>query len=198
MTTVKQIERAWKRRKFERLFRTLAAFRPEATLSTAPDGGWATVAAAMAIIRLDELGQSHAAVSPLLIRAMLASQQTDGGWGDLVTTALCVRALLCGHGNGVAVERGLAYLANLQKAEGVWPNVPLRRMPEDAGVSALILYELGDQPAFHAAVRVDDALAWFMLNEPSLDAECQALWQRARLRCQMCGVAQSQVDWLAA
>src|SRR3989442_15827516 len=100
MITVKQIERAWNARQYERLFRELMACRPEADLNLEFDGGWAAPAAAMAVIRLDELSQSHVPACAMLIRCLIASQQSDGGWGDLTTTALCLRALLCGNGHG--------------------------------------------------------------------------------------------------
>src|SRR6185437_9073209 len=136
-------------------------------------------------VRLDELDQSHVKLYSKLIKTLVAAQETDGGWGDLITTALCLRALLCGEGNGVAIERGLAYLAGLQKSEGIWPNIPIRRMPADAYVSVLVLYQLGDQPAFRQAVRLADAGHWFALHDQSLDDETRALWNRVRIRCRL-------------
>jgi hypothetical protein len=198
MITVRQIERAWKAQQFERLFADLAATRPEAALRNMPDGGWAAVAAAMALIRLDELGQSHLPFSATLIRAVVSAQQTDGGWGDLIATAICLRALLCSNGNGISVDLGMVYLALLQKNEGIWPNVPVRRMPQDAGVSALVLYELGDQPIFHQAVRVGDAIAWYQLNQDSIERNSRALWHRGMLRCQRHAITRPVANWLAA
>src|SRR2546428_386722 len=82
-------------------------------------------------------------------RALLAAQNVnDGGWGDPVVTALCVRALLCGRGNGPSIDFGLRYLANLQKTEGVWPAGPIRRLPADPAASAFVLFQLGDRPHF--------------------------------------------------
>src|SRR5688500_7894552 len=129
MITIRQIERAWTARTYEKLFRELVAQRPEAAFKFDHEQGRAIPTAAMAVIRLDELSQSHVPLAGKLLRAVLAGQDADGGWGDAMTTALCLRALLCSGGDGAAVERGLGYLANLQKAEGAWPAVPLRRMP---------------------------------------------------------------------
>ena len=185
MITVRQIERQWEARAFGRLFAELVAARPERSLRLGIDAGGALPAAAMALIRLDELSQSHVKLYSTLLKTILAAQEADGGWGDLVTTALCLRALLCGGGNGQSVERALAYLAGLQKSEGIWPNVPIRRMPADAYVSALILYQLGEQQTFRRGVRIDDAVRWFQTHEHSLDAETRALWDRARVRCGM-------------
>src|SRR5256885_11974206 len=164
MITVKQIERAWTARQYERLFRDLVACRVEATLNLEFDGGWCTPAAAMALIRMDELSQTYLPMYGKLLRAVLAAQQPDGGWGDLATTALCLRALLCSNGHGLAIDRGLEFLASLQKPDGLWPRFPLRRLPEDPSISSFILLQLGGQPSFQSTVRLADALAWFELN----------------------------------
>lgn len=183
MITIRQIERAWTARTYEKLFRELVTARPEAAFRFEVEQGRAIPTAAMALIRLDELSQSHVPLYGTLLRALLAAQDKDGGWGDVMTTALCLRALHCGHGDGVAIERGLQYLANLQKPEGVWPAVPLRRMPADGYASAFVLYELGDNARFRESVRFVDAVEWFELNQPSLDPEAARLWSRARHRC---------------
>jgi hypothetical protein len=185
MITVRQIEREWESKGYARLFASLLAARPEAGFRLGLDAGRAVPVAAMAIIRLDELSQSHVKLYSKLVKTLVAAQEADGGWGDLLTTALCVRALLCGNGNGASIERGLGYLAALQKAEGIWPQIPIRRMPADSYLSALILYQLGDQPVFRRAVRLNDAANWFSLHEHSLDSETQSLWNRVRVRCRL-------------
>ena len=81
------------------------------------------------------------------------------------------------------VDRGLKYLADLQKSDGIWPKIPFRRMPADPSVSAFVLYQLGDDARFRATVRIDDAVKFFQTHESSLDTEARRLWQRARLRC---------------
>lgn len=183
MMTIRQIERQWEAKEYERLFANVVSTRPEAGLKLGIDATRPVSAAAMAIIRLDELDQSHVRLYSKLVRALLAAQEADGGWGDVITTSMCVRALLCGDGKGMAIERGLTYLSELQKAEGIWPNVPIRRMPADPYISALVLYQLGTQPRFRQAVRLADAVHWFSANEGSLDNETRDLWRRARLRC---------------
>lgn len=184
MITVRQIERDWNARNYEKLFRELTANRPEATFCFSFEGNRSTPAAAMGIIRLAELSQSYVPLYAKLVRAVLASQDArDGGWGDVVVTALCCRALLSDQGQGVALDRGLRYLADLQKPEGIWPAVPVRRLPEDPYTSAFLLAELGDQPRFRDAVRFDDALDWFARNAYRLDEETKAVWQRASLKC---------------
>ena len=185
MTTVRQIERAWTGKAYDRLFRDLVAFRPESTFRMDLDTDRPALAAAMALVRLEELSQAHVPLYTTLLRTLLACQEADGGWGDAVTTALCVRALLSCEGEGPAVDRGLAYLADLQKADGAWPGGPLRRMPADGYASAFVLLQLGDQFRFRESVRFLDALDWFRANEPVLDAAARRLWDVARIRCRL-------------
>lgn len=187
MITVRQIERRWEAKSHDRLFKDLTAARPEGSLRLGIDDSRPVCAAALAVIRLDELSQSHVKLYSKLIKTIVGSQEADGGWGDLITTALCLRALLCGNGKGLAIERALKYLADLQQNEGIWPNVPIRRMPADPYVSALILYQLGDQPQFGRAARVADALRWFQSHESWLDEQTTELWRRARMRCRLAG-----------
>jgi hypothetical protein len=97
-------------------------------------------------------------------------------------TALCLRALLCGNGNGVAIERGIAALEALQKPEGIWPGMPVRRMPVDPFISAFVLLLLGDRIIFRKAIRFDDAVEWFKMNELALDEQTARLWSHARRR----------------
>jgi hypothetical protein len=198
MTTVRQIERAWAGKAYERLFRELVAFRPEAAFPFDLDTNRPAIAAAMAMIRLEELSQSHVPLYGTLLRAVLAAQDADGGWGDAVTTALCLRALLSDHGDGMALDRGLSYLAELQKPEGVWPAGSLRRMPADAHVSAFVLYQLGDSFHFREAVRFLDALDWFEVNEATLDAPARRLWEIADLRCHLCPAVTPEPAYAAA
>jgi len=189
MITVRQIERHWKAKAYDKLMGDLLVARPEASLRLGIDLNAPLPAAALALIRLDELTQSHVKLYSTLLRKVLGAQEADGGWGDLVTTALCLRALMCGNGSGVAIERGLKYLADLQKSEGIWPNVPIRRMPADPYVSVLILYQLADQPRFRNAVRLADAVEWFAANEDSLDCDTRNLWNRTRSRCRLAAAA---------
>jgi len=182
MITVRQIERHWEAKAYDRLYAELIANRPEASLRLGIDVVRPVPAAALAVIRLDELAQSHAKLYPRLIKIILCAQEADGGWGDLVTTALCLRALLCGDGNGIAIDRGMSYLAGLQKSEGIWPNIPIRRMPADPYVSALVLYQLAEHARFRQAVRLENAVRWFNAHDSWVGDEVRELWQRARTR----------------
>lgn len=186
MITVRQIERCWTARRYEKLFGLLIGHRPEGSYMFDLTEARSVPAAAMALIRLDELGQTHVPLYGRLLRALLASQNVnDGGWGDPAVTALCLRALMNGRGNGVAVDAGLHYLAGLQKTEGAWPTVPIRRFPADAAASAFILYQLADRPSFRAAVRFDDAVRWFETHRCGLDADGRRWWDYCRQRCRV-------------
>ena len=184
MVTVRQIEKLWKDESYGRLLRGLLANRPEASIRVEAELPISPVtAAAMAMVRLDELSQSHVALYQKLLHRVLAKQESDGGWGDPMTTALCLRALLCSNGDGAAIERGLGYLANLQKSDGAWPAVPFRRMPADGFASAFILCQLGNIARFRDAVDFDALLNWFSRNESGLTFDAGRLWDVARLRC---------------
>jgi len=186
MITVRQIERYWNNRQYDKLFNALVESRPEASFPFDLTEARSVPAAAIALIRLDELSQNHVPLYGRLVRALLASQNVnDGGWGDPVVTALCLRALMCGRGNGPAIDFGLRYLADLQRAEGAWPAGPIRRLPADPAASAFVLFQLGDRAEFRSAVRFDDALAWFETHASSLDADARRWWESARLRCQV-------------
>jgi hypothetical protein len=188
MITVKHIERLWTGRMYDRLFRELLANRPEGGLRLELEltgACRATPAAAMAMIRLNELGQSHHPLQAKLVRTLIATQEPDGGWSDPIATTFALRALFADNGDGVVIDRGLHYLAMLQKPEGIWPNVPFRRMPADPYVSAFILNQLGGQPRFRGAVRFFDVIDWFESHESSLDPETRRLWDRASLRCRV-------------
>ena len=185
MITIRQMERDWVGRKYEKLFDVLVEHRPEGSFPFDLTDGRAIPTAAMSLIRLDELSQTHVPLYTHLLRAVLASQNAnDGGWGDPVVTALCLRALTAGRGNGLAVDLGMHYLADLQKVEGLWPAGPIRRLPADPAASAFVLYQLADKPAFRELVRFDDAVSWFDTHQSSLDADGRKWWGYAKLRCQ--------------
>jgi hypothetical protein len=197
MMTIRQIERLWTSRSYARLSADLLAARQEASFGL--EGlDCPSAVAALAIIRMDELSQSSHSLYGVLIRSVLESQDRDGGWNEPAVTALCLRALFLGRGQGQAIESGLAYLANLQKDQGIWPSVPLRRMPEDPVTSLFILYQLGDNARFQSAMRFADALAWFARNGETLSRECRTLYERTTLRCRMFTPRASMAQLFAA
>jgi hypothetical protein len=201
MQTVKQIEKLWNARRYEALLRELTACRTDADFVPLMHAGpMAIPAAAMAIIRLDEFAQAGAPIYHKLVLCLLASQEADGGWGDPIVSALCLRALLAGRGTGEAVDQAINYLANLQKEEGIWPRIPFRRMPADALTSAVVLYHLSHESRFRAAVQFDQAVQWFDEHTAELDGQTRKLWQSIRLRCGMAHVRHERREslWTAA
>jgi len=182
MLTTRYIERLWDARKYPQMLGELLAPRVESLAGEELNQSPTAAAAALALIRLDELHQPHASLCPRLIRSLVAFQEADGGWGDVAVTALCVRALSLQNGQGLAIERGIAYLAVLQQPGGIWPKIPFRRMPADTLVSAFVLLQLADHADFHAAVDFDAAFGWFESHRWTLDSAAKALWDHARLR----------------
>jgi hypothetical protein len=172
----------WDARKYDQLIAELLATRVESSPRVTAALSGSTAAAALGLIRLDELNQSHTPIAQNMLRCIIASQGSDGGWNDPLLCALCVRSLLTSRGHGLAIERGLASLANLQRDDGIWPAEPIRRMPGDALVTAFILLQLGSNEQFRSAVRFDAAITWFDRHVDQIDGEIAKLWHHARLR----------------
>lgn len=182
MLTARYIQRLWDAGKHDRLLQELITPRVEAVAADELTHNTIASAAALALVRLDELHSPHALICGDLIRALIATQKSDGGWGDVATTALCLRALSLQDGHGPAIAGGMAYLAALQQPAGIWPKLPIRRMPEDALVSAFTILQLGDNDLFRATVRIDAAFAWFDSHRWMLEPAALSLWDHARLR----------------
>jgi hypothetical protein len=181
MITTRQIERLWTTRSYERLLDDLLGNRWEGAYRRKLSGSPALMAAAVSMIRLDELNQSSTPIFGTLLRTILAAQESDGGWGDLAVTALCLRALMLDSGGGAGVARGLRYLSSLQQTEGSWPAIPIRRMSADPFTTAFIVLELGESPEFRQQIRWEDAIGWLAAAQEFGDFG--DLSARLRLRC---------------
>src|SRR4051794_29446553 len=106
MITIRHIERLFSDHQHPRLYRELIAGRPEAAVGLEAVLARVVPIAALGMIRLDELSQSHTSMYRRLLGVVLTSQQADGGWGNAMISALALRALLgSGGGHGPAVER---------------------------------------------------------------------------------------------
>src|SRR5947208_3531111 len=180
MITIKQLQRLWASGNYDAISRLCLEMRPESSTRLIMLLGESIPAAALMVIRMDELGQSYHPFASQLIRALLKSQETDGGWHDPLTSALALKALLASRGRGLAIERAIAYLASLQKDDGLWPKDPLRRMPADPYISAMILFLLADDPGFTSAIRSKDALTALQANAD--DCQVAALLKSIRAR----------------
>ena len=214
MITVRFIQRLWDARAYDRLIGELLAARVESSPRITSRLSGSTAAAALGLIRLDELNQAHTPIAQKMLRCIIASQSShgghdggtgsgrdaghdacqDAGWNDPMLCALCLRALLTARGQGLAIERGLAWLASLQRPEGIWPAEPLRRMPGDALVSAFILMQLGGSEQFRQAVRFDDAVTWFEAHTDELDGEIVKIWHHASLRAGTYRVSRRRIE----
>ena len=181
MITTRQIERLWTNRCYNRLLDDLLSNRWEGAYRRKLTGSPALAAAAISMIRLYELDQSSAPICSVLLRTILAAQESDGGWGDLAVTALCLRALMQGSGFGAAVARGIEYLAALQQTEGSWPSIPFRRLPADPFMTGFVVLELSDSADFRRRTRWADATNW--LAAAGELEECRGMWDRIQLRC---------------
>jgi hypothetical protein len=195
MITVRQLERLWQEKAFARMSGLLLEMRPESSLRLAQELARSTPVAALAIIRLDELSQSYTPFSGRMVRTILANQEADGGWGDSLTTALCIRALSCSGGDGQAITRGLEYLANLQREDGSWPRVPIRRLPGDAFTTAIVLFYLADNANFREAVHYSQAVDWLSEQERSHDIETARLCRRLHPRMPQSASAEPSLNW---
>jgi hypothetical protein len=188
MLTVRHIEKLWEARKYSKLFNELIALRVESVAAPEMAENPCPAAAAIALIRIDEMMQSHAAICPSLIRALIATQDPDGGWKDPCTTALAVKALCLQNGQGDSIERGLDYLADLQQSSGLWTKIPAGRMPEDPPkdplISAFVLLQLGDNDRFRQKVDFPAALTRIAqaAEKAGLEPTAKTLWDQARLR----------------
>jgi hypothetical protein len=182
MITVRQIDRLWTAKAYDRLLEQLISPRPEASDRLISQLNGQLSAGSMAIIRLDELSQSFVPLYGQLLRTILKAQRPDGGWCDVPTTAICLKALLCGNGDGATIYRGMSFLAALQKEEGIWPSMPVRRMPIDPFASAFVLFCLSDSAVFNQTIQSEAAIEWFESNKLAMDSITNRLWSHAKTR----------------
>lgn len=142
MLTMKQAERFWNLKAYGRLIDELCPGRAEAVGGIRQLINGPVAAAALTVIRMHELLQSHHPFVGKMVRFLVASQASDGGLGDAVTTALAIRALATDRGTGQALESAIRFVDLLQRDDGEWPREPLRRMPGDPAVTAFVLLQL--------------------------------------------------------
>ena len=200
MITVRQIQRLWDEHAYRRLADLLGEGRSDLA-NDAPRGSPAVAAAALGIIRLDELGQSSHPVCARLIRSLLNAQQPDGAWGEIGLTVLAIRALRCANGEGEAIARGIQWLAELQKEDGAWPVEPVRRLPADAANTTCIPLPLANDPLRHAKARLAAALSWIPSHRHEMDAGTRRLADRVVVRRRWTSTrapANSTTAWLFA
>jgi hypothetical protein len=158
MFTTRQIGRLWRQGDYGLIVQACLDARPEAVAPWREDLSGPVAAAALALVRFDELACPDHEPAREFLRCVLAAQRPDGGFGSMVLSAVCLRALLAGNGSGPAVERAIDFLARHQRADGLWPAQPNDRLPGDPTVTAFVLLHLGYCPRFTSAVRLEEAL----------------------------------------
>lgn len=142
MLTIKQAERFWGLKAYERLIDELCVGRAEAVGGIRQLIHGPQAAAALTVIRMHELLQSYQPFVTRMVRYLIENQQSDGGLTDPVTTALAMRALATDRGAGKALEAAIGFLGHIQRDDGEWPREPLKRMPGDPAVTAFVLLQL--------------------------------------------------------
>lgn len=169
MLTIRQIDKLWQLKAYERLLDELCTGRAESTGGIRQLIHGPIAAAALVVIRMDELHQGHLPQVRNAIKYLLTQQSAQGGWGDAVTSVLCLRALARGAGSGAAVDGAVKFLSNLQKEDGEWPREPMNRFPGDPAVTAFVLLQLAESrtPAARALV----ARTLERLSDESLDTD---------------------------
>jgi len=182
MLTIRGIERFWNSKETAALLRELIGMRIEKGVAGDLAGRAPAAAAALSLIRIDEWQKNASPLCGTLIRAVLSAQEADGGWGDVLVTALCVRALSLSNGAGHSIERGLAYLANLQQPAGSWPRVPLRRMSADETTTAFVLMQLADLPIFWERIQAEEAFDYLAGCDLTHEPDAALFYNAARLR----------------
>lgn len=170
MLTIRQIERLWESKDFPRLARELLAGRVESSPQLVLLASQAPACTALALIRLDELGAASHPLAQKLIHSLLRTQNGDGSFSvlqlagapsgpDLVVTALAARALAISNGQGPAVDRAVAYLLDLQKDDGTFPRIPIRRTEADAFTTQQVRLHLANVPQAKQRLRPTEAAA---------------------------------------
>lgn len=177
MLTLKQLERLWNAGDYPRMARQLLAGRVETTPRTLVEAAQRVPAAAWGLIRLDEFARPDHPLARRFLNTLVTSQNDDGGWGqplsDAGVTALVLRALSTSSGEGPVIDRGLAFLRNLQRPDGGFSQLPVPRGLSDPGTTAAVWRHVRHIPA---AARVLDVAA---LRQAVL-SDCPTLSDRRR------------------
>ncbi|MEM6459148.1 MAG: hypothetical protein AAF710_07125 [Planctomycetota bacterium] len=163
----------------------------------------------LALRRLVELTYAPTPLSLGLTRRLLDLQDPDGHFGDprnledprnsgnprSSPDPLATAAALAGlarvrrdhasdrvpAGLDERLAAGYAALAAMQGGDGLLTDADDRSAADRARTTAFAVALLGEDPAFRAAFRLADALAWFDAQDGRLDRHTTHLWDLARL-----------------
>lgn len=176
MTTIRQMQSLLSDGQHAKLLGELSQYRGDLPGELVAElGGSATVAVAMAAVRLQELNQSRTTLYRALLARLVGSQESNGGWGDVMTTALAVRALLGDATSKPAAVRGIQLIVGLQKDDGTLPRESLRRMPGDIPATAFVLAHLSRSNEFAHRFRVEAAIGSLTQARPLVSPAVQSL-----------------------
>jgi hypothetical protein len=181
MLTVRQIERLWQLRAYNRLIDELCTGRAEAVGGIRQLVQGPVAAAALTVIRLSELCQGNQPRVAAMVRYVCASRRPDGGFGDTVTTALCLRALAGDRGAGPVIDGALQFLAHVQREDGEWAREPSDRFPGDPAVTAFVLLQLAESRLPAARELINRTLARLSDELPG-DNQLSSLRRRVAAR----------------
>jgi len=169
MTTIRQINGLWSEGRTRQLVAELTRYRPDfpPTLIDALASN-PLAAAALAMIRLQELDQTLLATYDGLKRKLLDAQENDGSFGSIAVTVLACRALLTEASASESLRKGLEYLSLTQREDGGFPIDAPRRLPADLMNTALCIYHLSRDDRAKRALRFEAAGRW--LADHRMDA----------------------------
>ena len=149
----------------------------------------------LALRRLAQLTYGSSPVSRRLVDDLLVRQNADGSFpgsadrDPLATGAVAAAfdALLADHPTddpavlGGVRDRALNALAGMQQDEGLFAGADDRTKQDRQLTSAFILFLLGHDDAFRAAVHFCDLMNYFDEHQASLDADTVKLLEMSRL-----------------
>ena len=207
MLTNSKLTRLWNQSRYRALIREICDGRPEARLELDQRCGGPVAAAALGMLRLAELNQTHLPLASLLAERVLWSQNRDGSWGGPgdnvpLVTALAVRAIAAkpsravdvGRIAGVDLDRPAGEPKRLAASPEAWRAAVDRGLAHlastqaewqrDPFTTAFVLLQLGRQPGFLEMICVADVLAaeptGGRKQEP--DAATRWAWRNVHLR----------------
>ncbi|MEM9883036.1 MAG: hypothetical protein AAF800_08985 [Planctomycetota bacterium] len=157
----------------------------------------------LALRRLVELTYAPTPLSLGLTQRLMGLQNLDGHFGDPresddpqnspdpLATAAALAGLARVRRDHVSdrvpagldgrLAAGYAALAAMQGGDGLLTDADDRSAGDRAQTTAFAVALLGEDPAFRAAFRLADALAWFETQDGRLDRRTTHLWDLARL-----------------
>ena len=201
MTTVKQMDSLWTVGQGKKLFSELSKFRPDVPeFLTAELGGSAVATAALSMIRLQELSQTRTQLYRALFARLIATQESDGGWGDTIVTALAARSLLNEPEGRSAGMGAIVLLANLQTPDGTFPRNTVRRLAGDTLTTAFVLAHLARLSEMANRFKIEAAIGALIQSRSTASPLLLPLIELAlaRASCQIGGQARGLVQMALA